>query len=62
MDARALLAVACAFLGMILGPHLFALLAFTVAATAVLAVGYCIARVVLENGWGVIPVARARSS
>ncbi len=62
MDPRALIAVISAVLAVVLGPHMFLLLGFTLAATVLLAAGYGIARVAAETGMGVIPVVRPRVS
>jgi hypothetical protein len=58
VNPRAVVAVISAALAVILGPHLFLLLGFTLAAAAVLAAGYGIARVAAETGMGVIPIRR----
>lgn len=57
MILRVLAAVTA--LGALLGPHLMLLLCYALAVTAVTAVGFAVAVVVAESGWGVIPVARA---
>jgi hypothetical protein len=55
---RALIAVA-ALLAVMLGPHMFLMLACTVIATAVLLIAWRIDAVTMHTGWGIIPVRRS---
>lgn len=57
MSAR-ILAGVLAPLGVILGPHLLALLAGAAIVLAVTCLAFAIASVIAETGWGVVPAAR----
>jgi hypothetical protein len=57
-----LFAATLALLAVVLGPHMFLMLASTVIAAAVLLLAWRIDQLTMQTGWGVIPVRRPKAT
>lgn len=58
MNPRALLAVICGALAVVVGPHAALVIATLVILGTVTVLGYCVLSVILQTGWRTVPARR----